>query len=174
VRVEDHVFEGISLNVQCGNCCVVCGRPVDRVVTAYLLVAQTIPPRIAILRWNQTLTAREEARAACSPEHALEIVAHWMVSGLLDIHFTKPARHPQKNGPSSELRESATPVTAYSQPIGELLINRDSVRRLVASDPEALASVLDSLLEALQRDRSLPLNKKPAISTKAARRTGIA
>ena len=162
------------MNNKCGNRCAVCGHPVDRLATAYLLVAQATPPRIAILRWNQTLAAREEARAACSPEHALEIVAHWMVSGLLDIHFTKPAPRLHQNRPSSELTGSATGLAPHYQPIGELVINRDSVRKLVASDPEALASVLDSLLEALQRDRSLPLNKKPAISTRATRHTSIA
>jgi len=97
-----------------------------------------------------------------------------MVSGLLDIHFTKPAPRLQQNRPGRELTGSATGLAPHYQPIGELVINRDSVRKLVASDPEALASVLDSLLEALQRDRSLPLNKKPAISTRATRHTSIA
>jgi hypothetical protein len=44
----------------------------------------------------------------------------------------------------------------------------------VASDPEALASVLDSLLEALLRDRNVPLTKRPALSTAATRQASVA
>src|ERR1700687_1354517 len=123
------MFGGISLNVECGSCCVVCGHMVDPLVTAYLLVAHVTPLRIAILRWNPTLATREEARAACSPEHALEIVAHWMVSGLLEINFTPPARRLHENNRSSKLTAGATPLAAHFKPIGELVINRDSVRK---------------------------------------------
>jgi len=163
---------GIRLNAKSNSRCAVRGHLVDPMVSGYLLMAQVTPPRIAILHWNKTLAAREEARAACSPEHALEIVAHWMVSGLLDINFSLSAPHEDKR--ISELTESATPQTPRCQPIGELVINRDGVRRLVASDPEALASVLDSLLEVLLRDRGFPPTKKPAFSTAANLRAGIA
>jgi len=167
------------LNAKSDSRCAVCGHLVDPMVSGYLLMAQVTPPRIAILHWNRPLAAREEVRAACSPEHALEIVAHWMVSGLLDINFSQPApyNHEDKrivDKRIKELTESATPQAPRCQPIGELVINRDSVRRLVASDPEALASVLDSLLEVLLRDRGFPPTKKPAFSTAANLRAGIA
>jgi len=165
------------LNAKSDNRCAVCGNLVDPLVSGYLLVARVAPPRIAILRWNKTLAAREQARSACSPEHALEIVAHWMVSGLLDINFTQPAPHEDErivDKRIKELTKSVPPLAPYCQPIGELVINRDSVRRLVASDPEALASVLDSLLEVLLRDRGFPPTKKPTFSTAANLRAGIA
>jgi len=137
-------------------------------------MAQPAANRIAILRWNRTLAAREEARAACTPEHALEIVAHWMVSGRLDLRFTQAAPQPElsKSG-GQTAAQAAHPVGTY-KPIGELVINRDSVRKLVASDPEALASVLDSLLEAVLRDRNSPSTKMPALTTAATRHASIA
>jgi hypothetical protein len=165
------VVGGVRLNAKSDSPCAVCGHLVDP-ISGYLLMAQVTPPRIAILHWNKTLARREEARAACSPEHALEIVAHWMVSGRLDLKFTEPALHEDK--PIREMMESAAHQIPHGQPIGELVINRDSVRRLVASDPEALVSVLDSLLEVLLRDRSFPPTKKPALGTTANLRVGVA
>ncbi len=162
------------MSLKSDDCCAVCGHTLDPLGSAYLLMAQPAANRIAILRWNRTLAAREEARAACTPEHALEIVAHWMVSGRLDLRFTQAAPQPElsKSG-GQTAAQAAHPVGTY-KPIGELVINRDSVRKLVASDPEALASVLDSLLEAVLRDRNSRSTKMPALTTAATRHASIA
>jgi hypothetical protein len=139
---------------------------VDPLTSAYLLTARLDPQRVAILRWSQALAAREDARTACSPEHALEIVAHRMISGRLDLNFTEAT--PQKTDRKRQSPTRAEDPSKNYHPIGELVINRDSVRKLVASDPDALASVLDSLLEALQYDGGL-LGKKPSLRTTATR-----
>lgn len=128
--------------------CAVCGSAVNGEGSGYLLSAPTGQNRIAILRWNSALSEAANVRAACAPEHALEIVAHWMVSGRLDLEFT--AVTPPSPAPHASL--AAAPASVNYRPISELVINRDSVRELLAHDPEALASVLDSLLEALHRD----------------------
>ena len=157
---------------QCGDSCTVCGHLVDSAASGYLLMAPIAAHRITILHWTPTLAVREEARAACSPEHALEIVAHWMVSGRLDLAFTQP----RTAAPVRPPRRASAPIaeTALShKPIGELVINRESVRKLVANDPEALASVLDSLLEALLRVKNHPA-KKPPVRATAIRHTEIA
>jgi hypothetical protein len=162
----------IRLSAEYTNCCcAICGGEVSS-ASAYLLTAQVNPHRIAIPRWNRTLAGREGARTTCSPEHALEMVAHWMVTGRLDLSFTqdtsKIAAHSRQPSLAAESH------TEPCNPIGELVINRDSVRRLVASDPEALASVLDSLLEALERDRNLPPGRKPVHSATATRKATVA
>jgi len=110
------------------------------------------------------LAGAQGVRAACGPEHALEIVAHWMVSGRLDITFTQVEARAsiRKHQPTG----TAARPPARPKPIGELYINRDSVRTLLASDPDALASVLDSLLEALLRDQDLePVKRSAAHAT---------
>ena len=140
--------------------CSVCGRNLDHGGSSYLVTAHPRTHRLAILRWDSTLAGTEGVRAACGHEHALEIVAHWLVSGRLDITFTQaeasaPSRKRQPTG-------AAVRPLAPRKPIGELFINRDSVRTLLASDPDALASVLDSLLEALLRDQDLEPVKKSA------------
>jgi hypothetical protein len=81
---------------------------------------------------------------------------------------------PHENKQVQELTERATTQAPNCQPIGEVVINRESVRKLVAGDPEALASVLDSLLEALLRDRNFGPARKPALSTAVIRRASIA
>ena len=127
------------------NHCGVCGCAITD--HGYLLVAPEAQNRIAILRWDNALATSHCARPACGPEHTLEIVAHWMVSGRFDLKFTDLDTVPARTD-----RNAAVPQ-ANSKPISELVINRDSIRELVANDPEALASVLDSLLEAMDRDR---------------------
>lgn len=171
--MNDHRMNDRRLNDKSFACCAVCGQILDAPATSYLLMDQPNPHRIAILRWSRTLAARHEARAACSPEHALEIVAHWMVTGRLDLSFTQAGPQSKQNKCFTEAAPAPRLRGSY-RPIGELVINRESVRKLVASDPEALASVLDSLMEALLRDRGLPREKKPASGIATFRRTSIA
>jgi hypothetical protein len=142
--------------------------------SAYLLIAQLNPHRIAILRWNRSLAARAEVRAACTPEHALEMVAHWMVSGRLDLTFTGAGLRREHSSPQNRATKSAVNLAETCRPIGELVINQESVRNLVANDPEALASVLDSLLEALQRDKGTLPSKKAVLHTTLAWHSSIA
>ena len=68
------------------NHCGVCGCEITD--HGYLLVAPEAQNRIAILRWDKALATSQRALAACGPEHTLEIVAHWMVSGRFDLKFT--------------------------------------------------------------------------------------
>jgi|SRR5450432_448145 len=167
------ILGGYSLRGQGENCCVVCGKRDDQQAPSYLLVARTTPSRLAILRWDRTLAACDGARTACSPEHALEVVAHWMVSGRLYLGLARAARQLSQEKSASSHLGLAEGFGGEHRPTGEVVIDRESVRRLVASDPEALASLLDSLLEALLRDRN-PTRKRPEGSTASAREISIA
>jgi len=154
------------LNSKLSGCCSVCGLVLKLEACPYLLVAQPDAQRVAILRWNNALAARDHTRGACSPGHALEMVAHWMVSGRLDITFTRTADTIECNF-INERKQILLPLD-NPKPIGELVINHESVRKLVAKDPEALAMVLDSLLEVLQRDQQAAPRKQLASSLASA------
>ena len=166
------------MNNQFAYACAVCGSALDHETPGYLVTAHARSNRLAILRGDSRLANLDNVRAACGHDHALEIVAHWMVSGRLDITFTNASpggeganmeRCEQKGGTADGARRLAHP-----KPIGELFINRESVRSLLASDPDALASVLDTLLDALLRNQSQPPLKKPAVAIGAATRTIVA
>jgi hypothetical protein len=158
---------------QHGYHCAVCRDQSKTQRSGYLLMARRNPSRILILHWNPALASYAEANFACSPEHALELVAHWMVSGRLDLNFTQPDQ--EAEGPTAENTDAipAASVAGY-RPIGEVVIDRHIVRELVAKDPEALTSVLDSLLEAMMRDKVTSAGRKPARSSLTGRRAGIA
>lgn len=153
--------------------CSVCGNALASQTTGYLLVARSNPSRIMILRWNRTIASREAAQTACSPEHALEIVTHWMVSGRLDFHFAQAAL-PFCDQQIAEEQTAERLAAAEQKTIGELVIARESVRNLVARDPEALASILDSLLEAMLKDSHPLPAKKPVLRATSDWRTSIA
>ena len=152
--------------------CTACGCTLHLESRPYLLLDHPATRRIAILRWSETLAARNHSHAACSPEHALEMVAHWMLSGRLDLTFTQTITEPRLA--STQPAAHVTATTELYRPIGELVINRESVRKLVASDPDALASVLDSLREVLLRDQRHSPTKKPARSVAGEQRVGAA
>jgi hypothetical protein len=156
--------------------CAVCGDALDHEGGPYLLTAQPATNRIAILRWNSALAKIEGVRAACSQEHVLEVVAHWMVSGQLDLTFTQTALDADRQASDNEKSSVAQNprLGRRSKPVCEIVINRDSVRKLVASDPEALASVLDTLLEALQRDVNSTPAKRPQPENATTRHTSVA
>ncbi len=170
-----------------GNVCAVCGQILCFQDSAYLLLTRSEPlevgtleagnvqsmeHRLAILRWHRALAEQDETQGACSPAHALEMVAHWMVSGRLDFICDLQATPAEPAW--SHVSSAGTPLTGSYRPIGEVVIHRESVRELIAHDPEALASVLDSLLEALLRDRNPDVERKPVVRTTRMRHANTA
>ncbi len=169
VDLQDVKERRNCLSVQPGKRCAVCGHGLGPRTPAYLLVS---PPRshgITILRWNRILAANESARGACSSEHAIEVVAHWMFSGRLDLTFTR--QDTQTGSPQASTQFSAQSPVSRHKPIGEIVIDQESVRNMVASDPDALASVLDSLRDLLRRDRP---GKQPTGPFYASQQASIA
>lgn len=152
----------VSLNRKLSHYCAVCGHAVEDDAFAYLLTTNPATNRLTILRWNRNLSRIERARAACEPEHVLELVAHWMASGTLDLNFAQviPFRVPQDPDSSPSVR--STHPCPQPKSIGELTVNRESLQRVLENNPQALGSILDSLLEALQRDKNLEPATVPA------------
>ncbi len=155
----------VFLSRKLSHYCAVCGHAVEDDTFAYLLTTNPATDRLTILRWNRNLSRIERSRAACQPEHALELVAHWMASGTLELNFSQvvPSRVPRD--PESTLTVQSTCPCAHPKPIGELTVNRESLQGVLENNPQALGSILDSLLEALQRDKNAEPGIIPAANT---------
>jgi hypothetical protein len=83
-----------------------------------------------------------------------ELVVHWMTTGSLDYPFAtvglKPEKPRQRLGSFLPMIEE--PDTRGARQIGELSVDRESVRRALKDDPESLQVILDELLNALERE----------------------
>ncbi len=145
----------VFLNRKLSHYCAVCNQTVEDDAFAYLLTTNPAQNRLTILRWDRSLCQSERARAACEPEHVLEIVAYWMACGTLDLTFAQAAPFPIP--PGQDRAPAARSIRAHTQPksIGELTVNRETLHQVLENNPQALASILDSLLEGLQRDRNI-------------------
>ena len=154
----------VSLNRQLSHYCAVCGHPVEDGAFAYLLTTNPASNRLTILRWNRNLSRIERARAACEPEHVLEIVTHWMASGTLGLNFAQVAPFQIPRGPESAPTVQSMRPCTQPKPISELAVNRKSLQRVLENNPQALGSILESLLEALQRDQRIGPATVPALS----------
>jgi hypothetical protein len=161
------------LNRKLSQYCAVCGHPVEDDAFSYLLTTNPATNRLTILRWNRNLSRSERARAACEPEHVLEMVAHWMGSGTLNLTYAQGVTCRIRRNPDSALAVHPASACAQPVPISELTVNRESLRRVLEINPQALASTLDSLLEALQRDKSSGLAALPALNKTELRITEL-
>jgi hypothetical protein len=134
--------------------CAICGeeRSADQV---WFLVAESHwEDKLKVLEWQDDLARRRGIYAACSGGHVEELVVHWMTTGSLDYPFAtvgdKVGRHRQRLGwilPTVE-----EPDIRGARLIGELAVDRESVRRALREDPDSLQVILDELRNALERE----------------------
>src|SRR5258708_11315711 len=134
--------------------CTICGE--ERIAgQVWFLVAEShwedelrVPP------WQDELARRLGIYAACSAEHVEELVVHWMTTGSLDYPFATVGVKPERRRPrlGSFLPTIEEPDTRGARQIGELAVDRESVRRALKDDPESLQVILDELLNALERE----------------------
>ena len=164
-------MEGEPLSARFGLCCAIFGRGFDIADRVYLVAAQSGKNRITVLPWNDALAGMRGVRVACGAEHTLEIVAHWLTSGSIDLtftSFTEPGREKDRQESETHAPPALETTTGPHKPIGEIVINRDCVHDILADDPQALASVLDSLLEAMLRSSDSAPRKGPAFEKSIA------
>jgi hypothetical protein len=134
--------------------CTICGE--ERVTgQVWFLVAESRwEDTLKVLQWEDELARRRGIYAACSAGHVEELVVHWMTTGSLDYPFAtvglKPEKRRQRLG--SFLPAIEEPDTRGARQIGELSVDRESVRRALKEDPESLQVILDELLNALERE----------------------
>jgi len=100
------------------------------------------------------LAKRQGIYPACCAGHVEELVIHWMTTGSLDYPFASVGHKAGRRtpGPGSLLPTIEEPDTRGARQIGELAVDRDSVRRALRDDPESLRVILDELVHALDRE----------------------
>jgi hypothetical protein len=134
--------------------CTICGE--DRLAgQVWFLVAESHwEDKLKVLEWREEMAKRPGIFAACSAGHVEELVVHWMTTGSLDYPFAtvgqKPNRRRQRLG--AILPTIEEPDTRGARQIGELAVDRESVRRALKDDPGSLRVILDELVHALERE----------------------
>ncbi|HEV3080569.1 MAG TPA: hypothetical protein VGY66_12350 [Gemmataceae bacterium] len=134
--------------------CTICGEERSAGQVWFLVAESHWEDKLKVLQWQEELARRRGIYAACSAGHVEELVVHWMTTGSLDYPFAtvglKPERQQQRRGwilPTIE-----EPDTKGARLIGELAVDRESVRRALREDPDSLQVILDELLNALERE----------------------
>ncbi len=126
----------------------------------FLVVGNDWEDRLKILCWNETLARQDRVHPACSPSHVQQLVAYWMATGSLNYPFATDAslEGGEKVGPRAHPLASPIPNTDNTQAIGELAVDRASVKRLLLENPESLVPVLDALMTALCEKSPAPMS----------------
>jgi hypothetical protein len=134
--------------------CAICGEEGSAGQVWCLVAESHWEDKLKVLEWQDELAARQGIYAACGAEHVQELVVHWMTTGSLDYPFAtvghKIDRRRRRLGwilPTIE-----EPDTRGSRLIGELAVDRESVRRALREDPDSLQVILDELLDVLRRE----------------------
>ena len=132
--------------------CAICGEQ-KRAVQVWFLVAENHwEDKLKVLAWQEELAGRRGIYAACSAGHVEELVVHWMTTGSLDYPFATVGGVREQRRIGSPLPSISEPDTQGARQIGELSVDRESVRRALKQDPQALQVILDELYEALERE----------------------
>src|SRR5579863_4789822 len=133
--------------------CTICGEEKSAQQVWFLVAESHWEDKLKVLQWQDELARRRGIYAACSAGHVEELVVHWMTTGSLDYPFAtvghKRERRPRRGWVLPTIEE---PDIKGARLIGELAIDRESVRRALRDDPDSLQVILDELLNALERE----------------------
>ena len=134
--------------------CAICGDERSAGQVWFLVAESHWEDKLKVLEWQAELARRQGIYSACSASHVEELVIHWMTTGSLDYPFAtvghKPGRRTQ--GRHTFLPTIEEPDTRGARQIGELAVDRESVRRALRDDPDSLRVILDELVHALERE----------------------
>ena len=132
--------------------CTVCGEQRMSGQVWFLLAETPWEDKLRILHWQDQLANREGIHRACSPAHVQELVTHWMTMGTLDFPFAD-------SGPTLASRRRLASVPMVEVPdtqgvrqVGEIVVHRESVSRVLEENPDSLQTILDELSDALERE----------------------
>lgn len=131
--------------------CDVCNEAKSDEQTWFLLAENAGEDKLQILAWDAKAANRAGMYCACSPTHVQEMVIHWMTCGSLDVAFAvldATIKAEVFNGTKLPWRVEAN--TNGLRVIGELMIDRASVARILEESPESLQTILDELSDTLQ------------------------
>ena len=132
--------------------CTICGEQKQGVQVWFLVAERHWEDKLKVLAWQEELAGRRGVYAACCASHVEELVVHWMTTGSLDYPFATVGVMRAKPRAGSFLPTIDEPDTLGARQIGELSVDRESVRRALKDDPRALQVILDELYNALERE----------------------
>jgi hypothetical protein len=134
--------------------CTICGDTKSDDASVWFLVAESHwQDRLMILGWQDNLASRSGIHRACCPEHVQELVTHWMAMGTLDFLLVNPlptACSPRR----SQTNLPVVPELDISgaREIGELTVDRESLRRALHDNPNSSQILLDELYDVLEHE----------------------
>ena len=135
--------------------CAICGEEKSAEQVWYLVAESHWEDKLKVLEWQDELARRKGIFAACCGGHVEELVVHWMTTGSLDYPFATVGQKKldgRRQRLGWVLPTVEEPNTKGARLIGELAVDRESVRRALRDDPESLRVILDELLIALKRE----------------------
>lgn len=133
--------------------CAICGQSKLPGESWYLLAENRWEDKLKILGWDDRLAVQPGIHHACNSKHVQEMVVHWMVTGRLDYPFAQVAAGLDNIVRSRALTPPRFPVyTQAARPIGELAVHRESLTRVLSENPRSLNTILDALVDALERE----------------------
>jgi hypothetical protein len=124
--------------------------------------------RLKIFEFHESIAHQPGSYHVCCASHVRELVVHWMTLGRLDLPF---ARVPEPTSEASSTRrphsqrdagpaQQSKPVTPRLSCLGEIAVHRESLTRILRENPQALASVLETLVCAID-----PSNEAETLKT---------
>jgi hypothetical protein len=134
--------------------CAICGEERLSGQVWFLVAESQWEDKLKVLEWQDALSRRRGVYAACCGGHVEELVVHWMTTGSLDYPFATVGHKPESRRQHFGwiLPAIEEPDTRGARLIGELAVDRESVRRALREDPNSLQVILDELLHALKRE----------------------
>jgi hypothetical protein len=136
--------------------CAICGKETSGDEHWLLLIDNRWQDRLKVLQWEDRLASLTGVQAVCCTEHGRELIVHWMTTGSLTYPFAEPTPLPRAHRIQRPMAFERVVDTRddidcdESRTIGELAIHRDSLRRVLNDNPEALRGILESLLQAVE------------------------
>lgn len=135
------------------NVCSICGEEKSAEDTWFLVAENNWEDKLTVLQWNDLLAGCEGIQPACCTDHVEELVVHWMTTGRLDYPFARVALGARTRRLGRAIRYAPQdPKTVMTGKIGELLVHRESIERVLNENPQSLKGILDALAGALRQE----------------------
>ena len=125
--------------------CSICGRENASEAGWFLVAENGWGDRLKILKWDKAMALQQGLHAACSTGHLEKIVASWLVTGTLRIVQPRIGSEQRSAAISHHLD------IVGNRQLGEIAVDRVTLRRAVAENPMALVHLLRTLIHALDR-----------------------
>jgi len=134
-----------------GDNCTICGLSLMAGEPWFLLGEDKWHAAVSVYAWQHE-TGRASKRGmqgACSATHVEQLVVHWMTVGSMDYPFARAFEKEVVLQPTG-IRTEIDADERHLKLLGEIVIDRESVGRALAENPQTLRPLLDALALALE------------------------